>query len=91
MATNNIASVVGKAPDDLTLAERAELAGMYIATELYTPTTLGEVGGRPEVAVRLRRIEAIGSSAEDCIRQLKSTGADPANYEYSRLKPAFGG
>jgi hypothetical protein len=85
------ASVIGKSPEDLTLAERAELAGKYIAIELYAPTVLGEIGGKPEVAVRLRRIEAIGNSPEDCIRQLKAAGADPAGYEYSRLKPAFGG
>ena len=91
MATTNAASVIGKAPDDLTLAERAELAGKYIAIELYAPTVLGEIGGKPEVAVRLRRIGAIGNSPEDCIRQLKTAGVDPAGYEYSRLKPAFGG
>ena len=92
MATNTSApSVVGKAPDDLTLNERAELAGKYIALELYSPTVLGEIGGKPEVTVRLRRIEAIGNSPEECVRQLKDAGADPGNYEYTRLKPAFGG
>ena len=92
MPTANLASsVVGKAPDDLNLHERAELAGKYIALELYTPTVMGEVGGKPEVAVRLRRIEAIGDSTEECIRQLKAAGSDPAGYEFTRLKPPFGG
>jgi len=82
---------LGKAPDDLTLIERAALAGQYVALEIYTPTVMGDAGGKPEIAVRLRRIEAIGDSPEDCIRQLESAGADPAAYEFTRLKPPFGG
>lgn len=84
-------SVIGKAPDDLNLQERAELAGKYIALELYTPTTMMEVEGKPEIAVRFRKIEAIGDTTEECIRQLKAAGADPNGYEFTRLKPPFGG
>lgn len=84
-------AAVGKAPDDLTLTERRELAGKYIALELYTPTVMGDAGGQPEIAVRLRRIEAIGDTAEDCIRQVKAAGGDPASYEYTRLKAPYGG
>lgn len=84
-------AAVGKAPDDLTLTERRELAGKYVALELYTPTVMGEVGGQPEIAVKLRRIEAIGDSPEECIRQLKAAGSDPAGYEFTRLKPPYGG
>jgi hypothetical protein len=91
MPTTTASVAVGKAPDDLTLVERAALAGKYIALEIYTPTIMGDAGGKPEIAVRLRRIEAIGDSVEDCIRQLKSAGADPAAYEFTRLKPPFGG
>ncbi len=84
-------AAIGKAPDDLTLPERAALAGQYIALEIYTPTVMGDSGGKPEIAVRLRRIEAIGNSVEDCIRQLKTAGVDPGAYEFTRLKPPFGG
>ena len=91
MPTTTASVALGKAPDDLTLVERAALAGKYIALENYTPTIMGDAGGKPEIAVRLRRIEAIGDSVEDCIRQLKSAGADPAAYEFTRLKPPFGG
>ncbi len=90
MPTSTVSAAVGKAPDDLTLPERAALAGKYIATEIYTPTIMGEAGGKPEIAVRLRRIEAIGDSPEECIRQLKAAGVDPAAYEFTRLKHPFG-
>jgi hypothetical protein len=91
MPTTPISIAVGKAPEDLKLTERAALAGQYIALEIYTPTVMGDAGGKPEIAVRLRRIEAIGDSPEDCIRQLKAAGVDPAAYEFTRLKPPFGG
>ena len=84
-------TVVGKAPDDLTLSERSELAGLYIALELYAPSVMGQHAGKPEIAVRLRRIEAIGKTPEDCIRQLQAAGSDPAGYEFTRIKPPFGG
>jgi hypothetical protein len=91
MPTTTTCAAIGKAPDDLTLTERFALAGKYIALEIYTPTIMGEAGGKPEIAVRLRRIEAISDSVEDCIRQLKAAGVDPAAYEFTRLKPPFGG
>ena len=91
MPTTTTSVAIGKAPEDLTLTERAALAGQYIALEIYTPTVMSDSGGKPEIAVRLRRIEAIGDSPEDCIRQLKAAGADPAAYEFTRLKPPFGG
>ena len=43
---------IGRPLDSLTLRERWQLAGMWIATEMYSPE-----------AVPLRVIEAIGSSA----------------------------
>ena len=52
---------------------------------------LGQIGGKPEVELKLRRIAAIGDTPEGCILQLKQAGEDPANYEFTRLKPAFGG
>jgi len=45
--------------------------------EIYSPATLP-----------LRRIEAIGDSAAECVNQLRSRGLDPENFEFSRiLKP----
>ena len=72
------AEAIGRNPDDLSLEERAELAGKWIALEIYTPD-----------ALPLRRIEAIGDSVAECARMLKQRGLDPMKFEYSRLKSAY--
>ncbi len=82
---------IGKSPEDLNLTERFALAGKWIALERYTPTTLTEQDGKPEVGVRLRVIAAIANSTEECIQQLKAASHDPAAFEFTRLKPPFGG
>ena len=65
---------IGHAPEDLNLEERLALNGKIIALEIYSPATLP-----------LRRIEAIGDSAGECVAQLRSRGLDPENFEFSRL------
>jgi hypothetical protein len=70
--------VMGRNPDQLSLEERAALAGKYIALEIYTPD-----------ALPLRRIEAIGDSLEACVRMLKERGLDPANFEFTRLPAPY--
>ena len=65
---------IGHAPEDLNLEERLALAGKTIALEIYSPATLP-----------LRRIEAIGDSAAECVAQLRSRGLDPENFEFTRL------
>ena len=70
--------VIGRAPESLTLDEHLALAGKYIALEIYTPAT-----------TPLRRIEAIGDAAGDCIRQLIARGLDPTQFEFSRLGRPF--
>jgi hypothetical protein len=52
--------------------------GKFIALEIYTPE-----------ALPLRRIEAIGDSVEECVRQLTARGHDPAHFEFSRLAPPY--
>ena len=69
---------IGHAPEDLTLEERLALTGKIIALEIYTPDTLP-----------LRRIEAIGDSAGECVAQLRARGLDPANFEFSRLPAPY--
>lgn len=69
---------IGRAPERLSLDERLALIGKYIALEVYTPETLP-----------LRRIEAIGDSIEECVRQLQARGHDPAHFEFSRLGPPY--
>jgi hypothetical protein len=60
------------------LDERLELAGKYVALEVYTPE-----------ALPLRRIEAIGDSLEECLRMLQSRGLDPRKFEFTRLAPPY--
>lgn len=71
-------SLIGRAPERVTIDERRELAGKWIAIEIYSPKTLP-----------LHCIEAIGDSAEDCIRQLLTRGLDPHKFEFTPLKPAY--
>jgi hypothetical protein len=73
-AAKNPSKVLGQSPEALSLEERLALAGKMIALEIYSPET-----------TPLRRIEAIGDSAAECISQLQSRGLDPANFEFSRL------
>ena len=69
---------IGRSPDRLNLDERHALTGKYIALEIYTPDELP-----------LRRIEAIGESVADCVRQLSARGLDPMRFEFSRLAPPY--
>lgn len=68
--------VIGRAPEQLSLEQRAALAGKFIALEIYSPQTLP-----------LRLIRAIGDSAEDCIRQLSASGLNSRNFEFLPLAP----
>ena len=63
--------MIGRAPERLSLVERAALAGKWIALEVYTPETLP-----------LKRIEAIGGSVSDCVTQLQQRGLDPRVFEF---------
>ena len=65
---------IGRSPDRLTLDERFALAGKYVAYEIYTPATLP-----------VHRIEAIGDSVDECVRQLTQRGLDPLQFEFTRL------
>ncbi len=71
-------SVLGRAPEQLTLEERRALAGRWIALEIYTPETLP-----------LRRIEALGATVEECVEMLRRRGLDPAKFEFTPLKPPY--
>jgi hypothetical protein len=68
--------VIGRSPERLSLKESLALAGRWMALEIYTPATLP-----------LRRIEALGDSADECIRQLRERGLDPRRFEYLPVKP----
>lgn len=69
---------IGRAPERLTLEERLALTGMFIALEIYTPE-----------ALPLRRIEAIGDSVDQCVKQLIQRKLDPTRFEFTRLEPPY--
>ena len=76
--TLSVSSAIGRSPDELTIQERRSWAGLWIALEVYSPATLP-----------LRLIQAIGESPADCTAALQARGLDPANFEFSILKPAY--
>jgi len=73
--TADLRAFLGREPERLTLSEREALSGKWIATEIYSPKTLP-----------LRRIEAMGDSVEDCVRQLTARGLDPRRFEFESLR-----
>jgi hypothetical protein len=77
-ATKDPQRAIGRSPDRLDLDERHALTGKYIALEIYTPEDLP-----------LRRIEAIGDSVEECMKQLAARGLDPMRFEFTRLGPPY--
>jgi hypothetical protein len=77
-AAKDAQRAIGRSPDRLNLDERHALTGKYIALEIYTPDDLP-----------LRRIEAIGDSVQECVKQLAARGLDPLRFEFSRLGPPY--
>lgn len=70
--------LIGRSPERLSIEERLALAGKWTAYEIYTPESLP-----------LRRIEAIGDTVADCIRQLTERGLDARLYEFTPLTPPY--
>jgi hypothetical protein len=71
-------TLIGRPIDGLTLAERLDHVGRWVALELYSPKTLP-----------LRKIAAEGVSAAECVAQLAMRGLNPADYELHLLKPPY--
>ena len=67
---------LGRNPDELKLPEISQLAGVWLALELYNPANLA-----------LRRIAALGDSPEAAIRAAR-TGKDPSNYQFILMQGA---
>lgn len=67
----DISGLIGRSPDRLSLAERRQLAGVWMAFEIYSPETLP-----------LRRIEALGRNAVECAKELQARGLDPRQFEF---------
>jgi len=74
-ATKDPKNALGRAPEHLNLNEKIALAGKTVALEVYSPSSLP-----------LRKIEAVGGSAEECILDLARRGLEPKHYEYVLLR-----
>lgn len=70
--------LIGRSPESLHVGEAAALEGKWVAFEIYSPDRLP-----------LRRIEAVGDSVEDCIRQLAQRGLDPRRFEFVPFRLPF--
>jgi hypothetical protein len=88
-ATADRKSLVGRAVEDLSVTERLQYANTWIAFRLYSPPHKVTKDGVEYVDVRLRRIEAAGTSVEDLIAQLRQRSLDPAEFEFTPLKPPY--
>ena len=73
-----MSTLEGRVPDQLTIAERREFAGKWIAIELYDLNTMP-----------LRRIEVMGDSVADCARQLQGKSLTPTGFEFLQIHPAY--
>ena len=72
------ARFVGKSLDGLSVSDRWELAGAWMASELYSPQRLP-----------LRVMRALGTDAAECIRQLREESLDPELYEYTPIPQPY--
>jgi hypothetical protein len=76
--SNNGSRLIGRSLEGLSILDRADFAGTWVALELYTPAT-----------IPLRVIEAAAASAEECARQLSARGLRPTDFEYLPITPQF--
>ncbi len=81
--------ITGRAPEELSIPERLQYAGNWMALELYTPPNLDEEQETPVIQFRLRRIRAVGDTVQDCIRQLQQANLDPRNFEFTQITPPY--
>jgi hypothetical protein len=76
--TVELSGLIGRSPEQLSLAEQLAAAGKVAAFEVYTPER-----------TPLRRIEAIGRSVEECVRGLRARGLNPEGFEFIRIARPF--
>ena len=81
--------LVGRRVDDLSLPERLQYANQWIAFKKYSPPKKVSEGGVEYPDVKIRKVEAAGSSSQALISQLKSRNLDPNEYEFTILKPPY--
>ena len=82
--------LVGRRVEELSLPERLQYTNKWVAFRIYTPTTEKVVrDGVDFVDVRVRKVEAAGDSAQELVSQLRRKNLDPADYEFTILKPPY--
>jgi hypothetical protein len=69
---------LGRPLESLSLKERWQLAGFWVALELYTPER-----------VPLRTIEALADTAGGCAEQLRRRGLEADRFEFSILPQPY--
>lgn len=82
-------SLLGRAVEDLSVADRLRYANTWVAFRLYSPPQKVSRDGIEYVDVRLRRIEAAGHSVEACVTELRRRNLDPTEFEFTPLKPPY--
>jgi hypothetical protein len=75
--------------EELSLAERLQYANRWVAFRIYTPPEKIIRDGMEYVDVRVRKVEAAGGSMEECAAQLRRRNLDPAEFEFTILKPPY--
>lgn len=88
-ASNDVASLIGRKVEDLSLSERLQYANQWVAFRIYTPPGKVSRDGMEYVDVRVRKIEAAGNSLEECMAQLRHRQLNPAEFEFTILKPPY--
>jgi len=89
VADADASGLIGRAVEDLSLSERWKHMNQWVAFQIYHPPKKVTRDGIEYVDVRLRKIEAAGDSMEECLSQLHSRNLDPAEFEFTILKPPY--
>ena len=71
-------TLIGRAPEDLSIEEHLAVAGQWVALEVYTPASLPQ-----------RRIQALGATAAECVRHLRRRGLDSSQFEFVLMRRAY--
>ena len=85
----HLSHLIGRAVEDLGLSERWRFAGKWVAFQIYSPPHKVTRDGIDYTDVRLRRIEAVGDSVEECVAQLRRRNLEPTEFEFTPLKPPY--
>ena len=89
MAGGALQGLIGRAVEDLSVEERLQYASTWVAFRIYVPPHKVARDGVEYPDVRLRRVEAAGRSVEELIAQLRGRNLNPAEFEFTPLKPPY--